>query len=312
MRTLSAVGSLLLLLPLATLSTSPLLADDVYLKNGRSFEGVVAEVGDSQVRIQMPGGSISLPRSSVDRVEKAETRFSEYLQRKEAIEAREAQAAADAAGKTGRSAADWLELARWARRNGFSRGAREAGLTAAEIDPRLPGLASVLRPFGYVYEERLDRWVSYDESMQMHGFVRDHGQWISPEEARARGEQQLQLQTAMAAQQAAAAATEARDMAMLSAQVGLGQPMVPGGGVYDSGYGPGDAYGYYGGGLGWPYSSPVFGVGGFGFGSSVFGTRGSRGFEQHGRGFHHGQGAGMPRPPARVIAPGHTTGFIRR
>ena len=43
----------------------PALADDVYLVNGRKFEGVIAETAGSQVRIRMQGGVLSLPKDQV-------------------------------------------------------------------------------------------------------------------------------------------------------------------------------------------------------------------------------------------------------
>jgi hypothetical protein len=246
MRTLQ--GSLALLLGM--LAGSPLLADDVYLKNGRSFTDVVADVGASQVRIQLPGGTISLPRGAVDRVEKSTSNFTEFLGRKEELQRQ------DAAAHGERHAAPWLDLARWARANGLSQGAREAGLEAAMIDPRQPGLASVLRPFGYVYEERLDRWISYDDSMRLHGFVQEDGQWVSREEhAEHLQDQQLQQQAALAAQQAELAAAQARD-ALYAAQAGaLGGYGAGGGG--DAG---GIVGGYYGG-IGVPFGGGVFGTG---------------------------------------------------
>jgi hypothetical protein len=247
MRTLQ--GSLALLLGM--LAGSPLLADDVYLKNGRSFTDVVADVGASQVRIQLPGGTISLPRGAVDRVEKSSSSFTEYLARKEELQRQ------DAAAHGERHAAAWLDLARWARSNSLSQGAREAGLEAAVIDPRQPGLAAVLRPFGYVYEERLDRWISYDDSMRLHGFVQEGGQWVSREEHAEHLQDQQQQQAALAAQQAQQAAADARD-ALYAAQAGA----LAGG--YGAGGGGGDAGGivggYYGG-IGVPFGGGVFGTG---------------------------------------------------
>jgi hypothetical protein len=246
MRTLQ--GSLALLLGM--LAGSPLLADDVYLTNGRSFTDVVADVGASQVRIQLPGGTISLPRGAVDRVEKSASSFAEYLGRKEELLRQ------DAAAHGERHAAAWLDLARWARSNGLSQGAREAGLEAATIDPRQPGLAAVLRPFGFVFEERLDRWISYDDSMRLHGFIQEDGQWVSREEhAEHLQDQQQQQQAALAAQQAAQAAADARD-ALYAAQAGaLASGYGPGGGG-----GGGDLGGYYGG-IGVPFGGGVFGTG---------------------------------------------------
>jgi hypothetical protein len=260
------VGSIAFLL-LGALPGTLLRADDVYLKNGRSFEGVVAEVTDAQVRIILPGGSISLARSAVDRVEKSETNLSDYLGRKEEIMAREKHAS--------RNAADWLELARWARANDLPQGAREAALRAAEINPREPGLSGLLRGFGYVYEESLDRWISYDDAMRLHGFVQEGGTWVSREEhaERAQAAAQVRAQAALAAREEAAAARDLLAAEMMQAQVAAAQQ-----GAYANGYGGGQFLGGFYGGLGsayWPFGIPGFGT------RRGFGERGERG-ERHG------------------------------
>ncbi|HVT57197.1 MAG TPA: hypothetical protein VHR45_02255 [Thermoanaerobaculia bacterium] len=217
---------------------APVLADTVYLANGRSFEGVIAEAGDTQVKVQMPGGTITLPRNAVLRIEKSDSSFAAYLRRLEELERASASGAA--------RAADWLELARWARQNGLAQGSREAALQAAEIDPRLPGLAPVLRGFGYVYDEALDRWIPYADSMRRRGFVQDEGQWISREEhaerLRVRDQERRErwaVQAAQAAQaaQTAQAARAARAAELLSAQLQLYQSSVNTGFAYGYGYG---------------------------------------------------------------------------
>jgi hypothetical protein len=301
--------------PLTPLTpTAPLMADDVHLKNGRSFENVVAEVGDTQVRVHMPGGVISLPRSAVDRVDKSDSTFAEYLRRKQELTAREragngrtprgsmdspgsrssppTSSSMSALSSMSSMSSDWLELARWARSNNLPQGAREAALIAAQINPREPGLAGVLRGFGYVYEESLDRWISYDDAMRLHGFVQEGGTWVSHEEHAAHVREQLEARAA-----AAAAARDAAQAEMLQAQLGLAQQ---GGGApaYDNGNGYGitlgGAYGGYGGFGGfWPYGgASVFGVPGFGL--PGFGARrgfGERGFERR---HEHPGGAGGP------------------
>jgi hypothetical protein len=279
MRTSSAALAILL----GMLPGAPLLGDDVYLKNGRSFENVVAEVGDAQVRVHMPGGVVSLPRSAVDRVEKSDSSFAEYSRRKQELESR-------ARGPRPPGAADWLELARWARANNLPQAAREAALKAAEINPREAGLAGLLRGFGYVYEESLDRWIPYDDAMRLHGMVQEGGTWVSREEHAARLQQKLQEQAARAA--AAAAARDEAAAAMLQAQAALAQQ-----GAVDNGYGGGTTLGSFYGGFGafggyWPYGgASVFGVPGFGLGAR-------RGFAE--RGFHeHRHGAGGPGNRAR-------------
>jgi hypothetical protein len=279
MRTSSAVLAILL----AVLPGAPLLGDDVYLKNGRSFENVVAEVGDEQVRVHMPGGVVSLPRSAVDRVEKSDSSFAEYSRRKQELESR-------ARGPRPPGAGDWLELARWARLNNLPQAAREAALKAAVINPREAGLAGLLRGFGYVYEESLDRWIPYDDAMRLHGMVQEGGTWVSREEHAARLLEQREQQAARAA-----AATAARDeaaAAMLQAQAALAQQ-----GAVDNGYGGGMTLGGFYGGYGgfggyWPFGgASVFGVPGFGVARRGFGERG---FHEHHRG-----GAGAPGNRAR-------------
>ena len=146
-------------------------ADDVFLKNGRKFEGVIAETTDTQVRIRMQGGVVSLPKSQVLRVESKDSDLSGYLRRKEAL-----RKSPDA------RAADWLELARWAKAQGLDQGAREAALVAADLDPKLEGLSPLLRGYKYTLDDQAGRWISYEESMRRRGFVFTQGAWISREE----------------------------------------------------------------------------------------------------------------------------------
>jgi len=189
-------------LSLALVFGAPGFADTVLLTNGRSFEGVVAETTETEVKITMPGGSLSLPRSHVLRVDKSQSEFAEYLKRKAALQ-------------RGGSAADWLALAQWAKAQGLEQGEREAALSAADLDPGLAGLAPLMRRYGYVLDEQLDRWISYADSMRRRGFVESNGEWISREEhaARARAQQQetAQRDAERASARAAQAAQAARE-----------------------------------------------------------------------------------------------------
>ncbi len=187
-------------------------ADNVYLKNGRSFEGVIAEVAGAQVRIRMPGGVVSLPLSQIERVEEADSSFAEYLRRKEALR-RTAEP----------RATDWLDLARWARVRGLSQGIRESALLAAQLDPHLSGLEPLMRGLGYVLDKELDRWIPYADSMRRRGFVQSNGQWISQEEYAQRQRRQedelARLRAARAEVEVRAAqAAQARRLAELEAR----------------------------------------------------------------------------------------------
>jgi hypothetical protein len=175
-------------------------ADVVHLVNGRSFEDVLAEEVGSQVYIRMPGGELRLSKSQVERVEKGDSSFAEYLRRKDAL-------------RRGGDARGWLALAAWARARGLQHGTREAALKAAEIDPGLAGLGPVLRSLGYVHDEALDRWIPYPDAMRRRGFVQVGGQWLSREEMAERQrlrDDEAQRRAVREAAEAAAAASRAQ------------------------------------------------------------------------------------------------------
>jgi hypothetical protein len=160
---------------LLLLTAFPLFADDVYLVNGRKFEDVMTESTDSQLRIHMQGGVLVLPKSQILRVEEGDSSLAGYLRRKDALKKSPAT-----------RAADWLELARWAQGKQLDQATREAALAAAALDPKAPGLAPLLRGYGYSYDPSLDRWLPYAEAMRRKGFVNAGGQWLSREEYQAR------------------------------------------------------------------------------------------------------------------------------
>ena len=190
-----------------TLLGGAVSADDVHLKNGRKFEGVIAETTDTQVRIRMQGGVVSLPKSQVLRVEEKDSDLSGYLRRKEAL-----RRSPDTRPQ------DWLELARWAKAQGLEQGAREAALIAAELDPKLEGVATLLRGYKYTFDEQLGRWISYEESMRKKGFVFTQGAWISREEMEERARLQRESEArAHQMREAARADRAARQTEMLLA-----------------------------------------------------------------------------------------------
>lgn len=198
------------LLLLGSLIAVPALADDVYLVNGRKFEGVIAETAGSQVRIQMQGGTLSLPREQVLRVDEGDSNLAEYLRRKEALRKNPSA-----------RAVDWLELSRWAHGKELDQAGRESALVAAALDPRLDGLGPVLRRYGYVLDPQLDRWVPYADSMRRRGFVQSSGQWITRDEyqARLRAQEEESARRFAAGQEAARAAREDRLAALAELSV---------------------------------------------------------------------------------------------
>jgi len=183
------------------LRADPLRADTVRLKNGRAYEGVIAERTPEGVRVQFAFGHMVIPGEQVSAIEKAPSALAGYLEQKAVL-----------ATRSDAKASHWLELARWAKVHDLASSSREAALLAAELDPRLPGLDALLHPMGLVYEDALGRWIPFADSMARRGLVPWDGEWITVEEQRARRDE-LTRQAAAHEQEAAsrrlAAAAEA-------------------------------------------------------------------------------------------------------
>jgi hypothetical protein len=188
-----------LALALAAGTVSLALADDVYLANGQVFEDVIAQRSGEQVRIRMAHGEMGVPASWVVRIEESETALGRYLRRKAAL-------GEDA------SARDWLELARWARSEGFAEGAREAALSAAALDPRLDGLEPLLRSAGFVFDDESGSWLTEEALMVRRGYVRVGGEWLPA---------QVVAERARAADEARAAAAQSAREARLDQVITL-------------------------------------------------------------------------------------------
>jgi hypothetical protein len=198
---------------LAGAIAAPLLADDVLLKNGRSFEGVIAVADGERVAIRLPGGVIVLPMAQVARIDSRASAFEEYLSRRDQLR------------RGGAGAAAWLELARWARRQSLDQGAREAALVAADLEPRLAGLEPVLRAYGYAFDAELERWITYEDAMRRRGFVQVAGRWLSREEVeerrRTEREERLQAAAEHEAWRAAHLERAAREVELAAARLDL-------------------------------------------------------------------------------------------
>jgi hypothetical protein len=222
----------LLLLPLVFAPQS-IRADDVRLKNGKTFEGVIVEEVGSTVRVQIPGGSLSLPSSSVREIVRSESPYAQFLERSALLRSK------------GARASDWLELARWSRAHELETAAREAALEAAEIDPQLAGLAPIMRSFGYELDESGQLWLPMADAMKSRGMVMAGGRWMTPDEAddyrREVADEARDRREARDAQRLEQAAAEVR---LAAAEMDLARAQ---GSYYGGGYGGGGYYadGYY-------------------------------------------------------------------
>lgn len=170
-----------------------LAADDVFLKNGRVFEDVETRVDGSKVLVYLSFGEIGFSLDAVERIEPGTSSHAVYRERRDALRT-----------APGTSAADWLELARWSDSRGLEHATREAALTAARLDPDLPGLDALLGQLDFVVDPESGRWIEREEALRRAGYRWVDGRWLSVEQQLARAE------TARAAAEARAANEERR------------------------------------------------------------------------------------------------------
>jgi hypothetical protein len=223
-----------LLAPLLLLAAGALRADDVHLLNGKVFEGVIVVDRGATLDLTLPGGTISIAKSSVREIVASDSPYAEYLSRAAELRRGEAQASR------------WVELARWAAENRMDTAAREAALTAATLDPSIPELAPVMRSLGYELDESAGLWLPLEEVMRNRGLVLVDGSWITREaasELRRQGEQEARArETERIARAAAEIRLAAAEMELQRAS----QPQAPVYGGWGDGYVP-----YY-----WPVGVP--------------------------------------------------------
>lgn len=166
-------------------------ADVVFLKSGSKLEGRVVERSETSVEIDIGAGSLTLPMSSVERIEEGRSLLDEVDERAGALSADDLDG--------------WLELARWASRVGLGAQSRWAYEHVLEIDPRNP---EANRALGRV--EIDGRWLTEEEAYLARGYVEFEGQWMTPAEQEAilRGREADRRAAEAQAQEAEARAQE--------------------------------------------------------------------------------------------------------
>ena len=163
MRKRSLLFSMLAAAVLGPALAAPALADVVYLKSGKKFEGVVEDKDDTVVVRLESGSRFTFNREDVDRIERQAPPWEVYEQKARALKP------ADAAGH--------LELARWCREKGLtSRMQKELeAVVLAE-----PDNAEARALLGH---EKLDgKWMTREEALKARGFVQVDGVWLGPKE----------------------------------------------------------------------------------------------------------------------------------
>jgi|CXWL01.1.fsa_nt_gi hypothetical protein len=198
-------------------ATAPAVADDVTLRSGKHLDGVVAtSTADGRVKIEVEGGSITLPGEQVVAVVAGESALTTVRERLAVLE-RDPDATPGA----------WLELARYALSNGLTQSAVAAALHAAALDPRLPGLDGILVPRGFQFDVTANRWLDREEQLRRQGYVQVAGEWLSRDELAARQAAAALRAAALdaAAERELRAAVLARDEVAVSAAASAARPV---------------------------------------------------------------------------------------
>jgi hypothetical protein len=201
-------------------------ADDVILKGGGKVSGRILSRTATAVEVDIGAGTVTLPMTSVVRIEERRSSLDDYYERAEKLRADDREG--------------WLELAKWASSQGLGSQARAAYERVLAVDP---ANAEANQGVGRVLLD--GRWVTEEESYTARGYVRFEGEWVTAAEQDAILKRQAateqaewaRLDAEQRAREAQARAAEAearaREAEAASVVVGAGFPM------YWGGWGPG-------------------------------------------------------------------------
>lgn len=145
----------LLVLSLALASSA--LADEVILKNGSAFSGIVREEGD-RVVVEMDFGTMSFKKVDVRSISRGNDPYSEF----------------EARAKTATDVKGMLELAAWAREKGLGTRSMDLYRRILTIDSDQPEARKALG-----YEKVGGVWLAGDDLMMARGYIKYRGRWYT-------------------------------------------------------------------------------------------------------------------------------------
>jgi hypothetical protein len=150
----------------AALAAGAASADEVILKSGGKVSGRVVSRTATTVEVDVGAGRISVPASSVVRIEEGRSALQEYEERAGRVASNDVQG--------------WLALGDWAAGQGLSSQAREAYNRARSASPND---ARANEALGNVQVG--GQWMSEDDSYRAKGYVKFEGEWMTPNEQEA-------------------------------------------------------------------------------------------------------------------------------
>ena len=134
----------------------PLAADELVLRNGAAFSGIVREEGEKVV-IELDFGTMTFRKSEVRSIRKTDDPIKEFEQK--------LQAAVDAKG--------YYEVALWGRDKGLGTRANDLFRKIISLNPDHEGARKALG-----FEKVEGRWLEGDDLMIARGLLLHNGRWL--------------------------------------------------------------------------------------------------------------------------------------
>lgn len=141
--------------------SSGIFADEVVLRNGSAFTGLVREEGD-RVIVEMDFGTMTFKKVDVRSITKGIDPMTEF----------------DAKLKAATDVKGMVELAAWARAKGLGTRANDLYRKILTLDTDQPDARKALG-----YEKVNGQWLEGDDLMVARGFVKVNGKWLTKETA---------------------------------------------------------------------------------------------------------------------------------
>jgi hypothetical protein len=153
-------GAMLILMSFIMVSTA--FGDEVTLRNGSSFTGIVREEGD-RVVVEMDFGTMTFKKVDVRAISRGgEDPIREFENK----------------SKSATDVKSMMELASWARDKGLTARMTELYRKVIRLDPNQ---AEARKALGY--EKITELWLEGDDLMVAKGFVKVNGRWLSKDTA---------------------------------------------------------------------------------------------------------------------------------